>query len=136
MKLSVSGNASSCSLVLPRPELQDHGSWTCAISDDKSLETMKVYKHLNIMVEGQISLSPSTTFLELGEGDMADLVCMVKEGYPKADISWVIDREIQGVLHTGSQVYQQSNTFFIYHLRFSISFFFIFPFFQLISKMF
>merc|ERR1712130_613596 len=39
-KMEIKGNASSCSLVLPRPELHDHGSWTCAISDDKSLETM------------------------------------------------------------------------------------------------
>ena len=70
---------------------------------------MKVYKHLDIILEGQISLNPSITFLELGEGDVADLVCMVKEGYPKPDISWVVDREIQGVLHTGSQVYQHSS---------------------------
>ena len=74
------------------------------MSDDRSLETMKSYTHLDIMVEGQISLSPSSTILELGEGDMADLVCSVKEGYPRADISWLVDRELWGVLDTGSQV--------------------------------
>ena len=90
--------------MLPNPELEDHGSWTCAISDDRSLDTVKKYTHLDIMVEGQISLSPSSTILELGEGDIADLVCSVKEGYPRADISWLVDRELWGVLDTGSQV--------------------------------
>ena len=94
--------------MLPIPELKDHGSWTCAISDDTSLETIKDYTHLDIMVEGQISLSPSSTILELGEGDMADLVCSVKEGYPRADISWVVDRELWGVLDTGSQVGEEN----------------------------
>ena len=102
--IQISGNSSSCSLVVPNPMLEDHGSWTCAISDDRSLDTMKNYTHLDIMVEGLISLSPSSTILELGEGDMADLVCSVKEGYPRADISWVVDRELWGVLDTGSQV--------------------------------
>ena len=102
--LPISGNSSSCSLVLPKPELVDHGSWACAISDDRSLETKKDYTQLDIMVEGKISLSPSSSILELGEGDMADLVCSVKEGYPRAGISWVVDRELWGVLDTGSQV--------------------------------
>ena len=78
------------------------------MSDDRSLETMKSYTHLDIMVEGQISLSPSSTILELGDGDMADLVCSVKDGYPRADISWVVDRELWGVLDTGSQVGEEN----------------------------
>ena len=100
--------------MLPNPELEDHGSWTCAISDDTSLETMKEYTHLDIMVEGPISLSPSSTILELGEGDMADLVCSVQEGYPRADISWMVDRELWGVLDTGSQVVVENVMFLLY----------------------
>ena len=74
------------------------------MSDDRSLETIKDYRHLDIVVEGHISLSPSNTILELVEGDMADLLCNVEEGYPKPDISWGVDRELWGVLNTGSQV--------------------------------
>ena len=74
------------------------------MSDDRSLETIKDYRHLDIVVEGQISLSPSNTILELVEGDMADLLCSVEEGFPKPDISWGVDRELWGVLDTGKQV--------------------------------
>ena len=77
------------------------------MSDDRSLETIKDYRHLEILVEGKISLSPSNSILELVEGDMADLLCNVEEGFPKPDISWGVDRELWGVLHTGSQVGRQ-----------------------------
>ena len=102
---SISGNSSSCSLLVSSPSVSDHGVWTCAVSDDRSLETIKDYRHLDIAVEGQISLSPSHSILELGEGDMADLLCRVEEGFPKPDISWGVDRELWGVLDTGSQVW-------------------------------
>ena len=92
------------SLMILTPVLADHGAWTCAVNDDRSLETIKDYRHLDIVVEGQISLSPSNTVLELVEGDMADLLCSVEEGFPKPDISWGVDRELWGVLNTGSQV--------------------------------
>ena len=63
------------------------------------------------MVEGEVSLNPSHAILELGEGDMADLLCKVEKGFPKPDISWGVDRELWGVLDTGSQVGAFSNLY-------------------------
>ena len=100
----ISGNSTWCSLKILTPMLRDQGAWTCAVSDDRSLETIKDYIYLDIVVEGQISLSPSNTILELVEGDMADLLCSVEEGFPKPDISWGVDRELWGLLDTGLQV--------------------------------
>lgn len=108
-RFQIRGNSSSCSLVVQSPTVSDHGVWTCAVSDDRSLETQKDYRHLDIAVEGKVSLSPSHSILELGEGDMADLLCTVDEGFPKPSISWGVDRELWGVLNTGSQVFRETS---------------------------
>jgi hypothetical protein len=100
----IAGNSSSCTLTINSSSMQDHGAWTCAVSDDKSLETIKDYRHLDIVVEGEVTLSPSMSILELREGDMADLLCNVDEGFPKPGINWGVNRELWGVLNTGSEV--------------------------------
>ena len=91
--------------------MHDHGAWTCAVSDVRSLETIKGYRTLDIVVEGAVSLSPSIGILKLREGDMADLVCKVHEGFPKPDINWGVDTELWGVLNTGSEVSKLSDIF-------------------------
>ena len=89
--------------------MHDHGAWTCAVSDDRSLETIKDYRHLDIVVEGEVSLSPSISILQLREGDMAELLCNVDVGFPKPGIIWGVDRELWGVLNTGSEVSKLSD---------------------------
>ena len=42
-KLEVRGNSSMCTLVIKNPHLSDHGEWTCAVSDDSSLDTVKEF---------------------------------------------------------------------------------------------
>ena len=84
--------------------MSDHGVWTCAISDDRSLETVKAQRNLQITVEGKLTLSPSHSILELGEGDIADLHCRMEDGFPLGEISWGTDRRLWGVLNTGTHV--------------------------------
>ena len=48
-------------------DLCDHGAWTSAISDNRSIDTNKQV----VEVGGAVSLSPNVDPVQLGEGDTA-----------------------------------------------------------------
>ena len=101
-RLEVRGNSSMCTLVIHNPQLSDHGEWTCAVSDDSSLETVKDYIQLDMVVEGEMVLLPDTSMIEMVEGEKVELVCMVEDVYPTPEISWSVSRDMVGVLDTSS----------------------------------
>ena len=63
----LSGNATVCEVTISGVDLGDHGAWTCAISDNLSLDTNKQV----VEVGGVVSLSPNVGPVQLGEGDTA-----------------------------------------------------------------
>merc|ERR1712013_83353 len=100
-RLVVKGNSSMCSLVIKNPEISDHGDWTCAVSDDDSLELVKDVVQLGS--QGTLEIMPSK--IELSEGgqiDQVELVCMVEEAFPLPEISWKVSRDMMGTLDTSS----------------------------------
>ena len=99
-RLEVKGNSSMCSLVIKNPEISDHGDWTCAVSDDDSLETVKDDVQLEIRAEGALVIMPGK--VELSEGEQVELVCMVEEVFPPPEISWTVSRDMMGTLDTSS----------------------------------
>ena len=99
-RLEVKGNSSMCSLVIKNPEISDHGDWTCAVSDDESLETVKDDVKLEIRAEGMLVIMPGK--VELSEGEQVELVCMVEEVFPPPEISWTVSRDMMGTLDTSS----------------------------------
>ena len=101
-RLEVRGNSSICTLVIHNPQLSDHGEWTCAVSDDSSLETVKDYIQLDMVLEGEMVLLPETIMIEMVEGEKVELVCMVEDVYPTPEISWTVSRDMVGVLDTSS----------------------------------
>ena len=101
-RLEVRGNSSICSLVIHQPCLSDHGEWTCAVSDDTSLETVKDYVQLEIVTEGELVMIPETSMMEVVEGEKVELVCLVEDVYPPPDISWSVSSIMVGLLDTSS----------------------------------
>ena len=99
-RLEVKGNSSMCRLVIKNPEISDHGDWTCAVSDDDSLETVKDDVQLEIRAEGTLVIMPGK--VELSEGEQVELVCMVEEVFPPPEISWTVSRDMMGTLDTSS----------------------------------
>ena len=72
---------------------EDHGEWTCALSDNLSLDTVKDRVELGVVVGGEVSLSPGSGLLQLGEGDTGQLVCRVEAAWPRPVISWSLETE-------------------------------------------
>ena len=101
----ISGNLTVCQLNIAGVEVGDHGSWTCAVSDSASLETVKQSQSLLVAVVGQLSLSPVLPSVQLGEGDLAQLVCRVTTAWPRPAITWSIDTTAR--LHTQTQVWTE-----------------------------
>ena len=97
----ISGNLTVCQLDIAGVEVGDHGDWTCAVSDSASLETVKQSQSLAVKLPGQLSLSPVQS-VQLGEGDLAQLVCRVTAAWPRPTIAWSIDTPAS--LHTDTQV--------------------------------
>merc|ERR1712129_293983 len=107
-RLEVRGNSSMCTLVIKNPQLSDHGEWTsplewtCAVSDDSSLDTVKDFVQLEIVDEGEMVLTPETNSMEVVEGEKVELVCMVDDVFPPPEISWSGSRDMVGLLDTSS----------------------------------
>ena len=101
-RLEVRGNSSMCTLVIKNPQLSDHGEWTCAVSDDSSLDTVKEFVQLEIVDEGEMVLTPETSSMEVVEGEKVELVCMVDDVFPPPEISWSVSRDMVGLLDTSS----------------------------------
>jgi len=97
-RLEVKGNSSVCSLVIENPSLSDHGDWTCAVSDDDSLDTVKDNVELEIVVEGTLVIMPGK--VELSEGEQVEMVCRVEEVFPPPEISWIVSKDMMGTLDT------------------------------------
>ena len=70
---------------------EDHGEWTCALSDNLSLDTMKDRVMLGVVVVGEVSLSPGAGVIQLGPGDRGQLVCRVEAAWPRPDIVWTLE---------------------------------------------
>ena len=70
---------------------EDHGAWTCALSDSLSLDTVKDSRELGVVVEGEMSLSPGAGVIILGPGDRGQLVCRVDRAWPRPDIVWSLE---------------------------------------------
>jgi len=105
-RLKITGNSSECRLEVSATKLADHGTWTCSLSQDKSLDTVKAHRQLEVGVEGMVELSPEEVVV-LGEGDQAELECKVGPAYPRPSLSWSGDREIFGLLDTSGQVFRE-----------------------------
>ena len=69
----------------------DHGEWTCALSDNLSLDTVKDRVELGVVVGGEVSLSPGAGVIQLGAGDRGQLVCRVEAAWPRPDIAWTLE---------------------------------------------
>ena len=50
----VAGNSTVCSVVITGVEEADHGEWTCALSDNLSLDTVKDRVGLGVVVSQPI----------------------------------------------------------------------------------
>ena len=80
-----------CSVTISGVREADHGEWTCALSDNLSLDTVKDRVELGVVVGGEVSLSPGSGLLQLGEGDTGQLVCRVEAAWPRPDIAWTLE---------------------------------------------
>ena len=100
----IAGNLTVCQLEIAGVEVGDHGDWTCAVSDSTSLETVKQSQSLAVTLPGQLSLSPVQS-VQLGDGDLAQLVCRVTAAWPRPLITWSIDTPAR--LHTDTQVWTE-----------------------------
>ena len=83
-----------CSVTISGVTEADHGEWTCALSDNLSLDTVKDRVELGVVVGGEVSLSPGSGLLQLGEGDTGQLVCRVEAAWPRPVISWSLETDI------------------------------------------
>ena len=105
----VAGNSTVCSVVITGVEEADHGEWTCALSDNLSLDTVKDRVGLGVVAGGEVSLSPGGGVLQLGEGDTGQLVCRVEAAWPRPDIVWRLETEAgDRDLQTGGQVWVET----------------------------
>ena len=82
-----------CSVTISGVTEADHGEWTCALSDNLSLDTVKDRVELGVVVGGEVSLSPGSGLLQLGEGDTGQLVCRVEAAWPRPVITWSLETE-------------------------------------------
>ena len=82
-----------CSVTITGVQEADHGEWTCALSDNLSLDTVKERVELGVVVGGEVSLSPGAGVIQLGEGDTGQLVCRVERAWPRPLITWSIETE-------------------------------------------
>ena len=73
------GNSTLCEVTISGVETSDHGDWTCAISDNLSLDTVKQVVSVGVSVPGDLSLSPGLPVVTLAEGDTAQFVCRYKD---------------------------------------------------------
>ena len=87
------GNNTVCSVTITGVQEADHGEWTCALSDNLSLDTVKERVELGVVVGGEVSLSPGAGVLQLGEGDTGQLVCRVEAAWPRPTITWSLETE-------------------------------------------
>ena len=87
------GNSTVCSVTITGVQEADHGEWTCALSDNLSLDTVKERVELGVVVGGEVSLSPGAGVLQLGEGDTGQLVCRVEAAWPRPTITWSLETE-------------------------------------------
>ena len=101
-RLEIRGNSSICTLVIRAPSMSDQGSWTCVVSDDK-METVKDYRQLDMVVEGDMNLLTYANMEEIVEGEMIELVCSVRDAYPVPEVSWSVPSTMAGVFNTSSQ---------------------------------
>ena len=91
-------------------ETRDHGDWTCVISDNLSLDTVKQVVRVGVVVPGDVSLSPDqVSAVQLGEGDTGQLVCRVDNVWPAPTISWTLDNdEAMMSLDSSAEVWLES----------------------------
>ena len=101
----MSGNSTACRLTISGVMVRDHGDWTCAVSDTASLETVKQEVGVEVVVGGEVSLSPVVEQLVLGEGDLAQLVCRVSAAWPRPRITWTSDTV--GLVDTETEVWTE-----------------------------
>ena len=109
----MSGNATVCEVTISGVDMGDHGAWTCAISDNLSLDTNKQVVEVGVVVGGAVSLSPSVGPVQLGEGDTAQFICRVDRVWPRPEITWTLeagggqgdDTWPGGLLDTDTQVW-------------------------------
>ena len=80
-----------CSVTISGVTEADHGEWTCALSDNLSLDTVKDRVELGVVVAGEVSLSPGAGVIQLGAGDRGQLVCRVEAAWPRPDIAWTLE---------------------------------------------
>ena len=97
-----------CSVTISGVRAEDHGVWTCALSDNLSLDTVKERLELGVVVGGEVSLSPGAGVIQLGAGDRGQLVCRVEAAWPRPTIAWSLETLTsegdRGELNTSSQV--------------------------------
>ena len=96
-------NTSVCEVTISGVDIGDHGDWTCVISDNLSLDTVKQVVSVGVVVDGDMLLSPTVSPVQLGEGDTAQLVCTVSHAWPRPEISWTLNMD-SNVLDTNTQV--------------------------------
>ena len=91
----------------------DHGEWTCALSDNLSLDTVKERVELGVVVGGEVSLSPGAGVIQLGEGDTGQLVCRVEAAWPRPNIAWSLEtiEGEWGELDTSREVRSERKTY-------------------------
>ena len=97
-----------CSVTISGVRGEDHGLWTCALSDNLSLDTVKERVELGVAVGGEVSLSPGPGVIQLGAGDRGQLVCRVEAAWPRPTIAWstetLTSEGDRGELNTSSEV--------------------------------
>ena len=102
------GNSTVCSVTITGVRAEDHGVWTCALSDNLSLDTVKERLDLGVVVVGEVSLIPGAGVIQLGAGDRGQLVCRVEAAWPRPTIAWSIETLTsegdRGELDTSSEV--------------------------------
>jgi len=108
-RLEISGNSTLCEVTISGVETSDHGDWTCAISDNLSLDTVKQVVSVGVSVPGDLSLSPGLPVVTLAEGDTAQFVCRLDNVWPIPQLTWSIDSGDMSTMSDMSQLWVESH---------------------------
>ena len=76
-------------------KIRDHGTWTCVLSSELSLETEKQVVELLVLVTGDMGLVSLATW----SGVSSQLRCVVTNTWPPPVLTWTLDTD-QGTLDT------------------------------------
>ena len=88
----------------------DHGTWMCLVNDKQDFNTVKEFITLNVGVKPKTGVTVKSltvhneAVVEAMEGDNIDVLCYARQGYPGAEIDWLVPETENGSYLTVSKV--------------------------------